>query len=115
MKGIGRQAERRGIKLTKENQEAAFQFPSHRPFFNRVLVDELGRIYVREAESILERSGEVRLDVFSGKGHYLYRLTIPFTPDLIHSGFLYDISISEDTGEVRIKRFKIRNWDQMED
>lgn len=113
MKGIERQAERRGIKLSRENLEAACQFPSHRPFFNRVLVDDLGRLYVREAESVLEQTGDAHLDVFSGEGYYLYRMVLPFTPELIHSGFLYDISTSEDTGEVRIKRFKIRNWNQM--
>lgn len=114
MSGIDKQAERRGIKLTRENLEAACQFPSHRPFFNRVLVDDRGRIYVREAASVFERSNEVHLDVFSGGGYYLYNLALPFTPDLIHKGFFFDISTSEETGEVRIKRFKVRNWDQME-
>jgi hypothetical protein len=112
--GIDSQAQRRGIKLTEENLEAACQFPSHRPFFNRMLVDEAGRIYVREAESILDRSGEVHLDVYSREGYYLYRLAIPFNPEFIRKGFMYDVSNSEETGEVRIKRFRIGNWDRME-
>jgi hypothetical protein len=114
LKGIDRQAERRGIKLTKENLEAACQFPSHRPFFNRILVDDEGRIYVRNAESVLEQSGKAHLDVFNRDGYYLYKLILDFTPDLIQGRCIYDISTSEDTGEVQIKRFRIRNWDRME-
>ncbi len=114
IKGIERQAERRGIKMTKDALDAACQFPSHRPFFNRILVDDEGRIYVRKAESILDGNGEIHLDVFNRDGYYIYNLVLPYTPDLIHRGFLYDISTSEETGEVRIKRLKIRNWNQME-
>jgi hypothetical protein len=114
IKGIDRQAEKRGIKLTKENLEAACQFPSHRPFFNRILVDDEGRIYIREARSVLDRSSELRINIFSQDGYYLYNLTLTFAPDLIQRGSMYDISTSEETGDVRILRFKIRNWDRME-
>jgi hypothetical protein len=79
------------------------------------LADDAGRVYVRNAKSVLERSGKVHLDVFGRDGYYLYNLVLDFMPDLIHRGFMYDMSTSEETGEVQIKRYKVRNWDLMED
>ena len=103
-----------GMQLTDDILEAACQFPPHRPFFNRILLDDAGRIYVRKAGSVLDRNVEVQLDIFNKDGLYLYRTSLPFTPDLIFRGYMYDVFTSQETGEVEVKRYTIKNWDQLE-
>ena len=112
--GIKKQTERRGIQITDDVLEAACQFPSHRPFFTRILLDDAGRIYVRRAGSVLDRNVETQLDIFSKNGLYLYRTSLPFAPNLIHNGNIYDVFTSQETGEVEIKRYQLKNWDQLE-
>jgi len=93
--------------------EEAVQFPPHRPFFNRVLTDERGRIYVRRVKPVHEEDETVEFDIFSRDGYYLYKTNLPFTPEIIKNGYFYDLYISEETGEVKIKRFKVKNWAQI--
>lgn len=113
MTGIESRAGERGIKLTRDVLEAACQFPAHRPFFQRILVDNKGRIYVRKALSVLDRDEGVLFDVFGKDGFYLYRLELPFSPEVIHMGNLYDVFTSAETGEVRIRRYSFKGWDQV--
>lgn len=107
--------ERRGRKPPREVVEASCQFPSHRPFFYGLALDDKGRIYVRKARSVLDESGQNELDVFSNDGHYLYKTFLSFNPEIIKNGRLYDIFTSEETGEVKIKRYKVKNWDQIQE
>jgi hypothetical protein len=62
---------------------------------------------------VTDESEEVEFDIFSKEGYYLYRAKLPFTPEVIKNGYFYDLYSSEETGEVRIKRYKVRNWDKM--
>ncbi|NVM56388.1 MAG: hypothetical protein HWN66_22005, partial [Candidatus Helarchaeota archaeon] len=52
-------------------------------------------------------------DVFSKDGYFIHRIRMGFLPELIKDGRLYDIDEDEDTGEELVKRFKIKNWDQI--
>jgi hypothetical protein len=88
----------------------AIKFPSHRPFFNKIVTDERGRIYVRRLGPVTDESEEVEFDIFSQEGHYLYKTKLPFTPEVIKNGYFYDHYSSEETGEVSIKRYKVKNW-----
>jgi len=106
--------EKRGIQISDEVLETACQFPPHRPFFNRILLDNAGRTYVRNARSVLDRNAGTQMDIFSRDGYYLYRASFPFAPDLIHAGYVYDVFTSDETGTVEIKRYRVKNWDQME-
>ena len=107
--------ERRGRKPPREVVEASCQFPPHRPFFYGMNVDDKGRIYIRKARSVLDESGQAELDIFSNDGYYLYKVFLSFNPEIIRNGLLYDIFTSEETGEVRIKRYKVKNWDQIKE
>ena len=107
--------ERRGRKPPRDVVEASCQFPPHRPFFYGMIVDDAGRIYIRKARSVLDESNRVELDIFSKDGYYLYKVFLSFNPEIIKDGFLYDIFTSEETGEVKIKRYRIKNWDQIEE
>lgn len=110
---IERHVSRRGRKFPKEIIEAACQFPPHRPFFDRILVDDKKRIYVRRVDSILDKSEVKRFDIFGDDGDYLYKANLPFTPEIIRQGFIYDINYSEESSEFSIKKYKIKNWEQL--
>lgn len=104
-------------KWTKKILKEALQFPDYRPFFNNILVDEIGRIYVARLESVLLKENKINnnvvFDIFNKEGYYLYQITIPFLPEIIKSGYLYKIDESDDSEDIKIKRFKIKNWIQM--
>jgi len=100
-------------KWPKGVVKEAVQFPSHRPYFSRIATDERGRIYVRRVKPAIDESEEVEFDIFSKEGYYLYKTRLPFTPEVIKNGYFYDHYSSEETGEVRIKRYKVKNWGQI--
>jgi len=92
-------------------------FPSHRPFFWSIEADDIGRIYVLQAPSILEKSEIGEFDVFGRDGSYLYQMRLPIGRKLRHEiikdGFVYMIREDEETGDITIIRYKIQNWDEM--
>jgi hypothetical protein len=104
---------RQGRKWPRDVVEEAANFPKYRPFFNRIISDDRGRIYVRKIKSVLEKSEPVEFDIFNRDGYHLYKASLPFTPELIRNGCLYDIYASEETGEVKIKRYRVKNWDKI--
>lgn len=93
--------------------EEAVQFPAHRPFFDRILIDDKERIYIKKVKPVLDETGNVEFDIFSRDGYYLYKTMLPFTPEIIENGYFYDLYNSEETGEVRIKRYKVINWNEI--
>jgi hypothetical protein len=85
-------------------------FPEKRPLFERLLSDDLGRIYALEIQPVLEPESPYRADVFSRDGVLLYRLSISVKPFLIKSGFLYEVRKDKDTDEFQVIRYRIKNW-----
>ncbi len=98
-----------------ENVRKAIQFPEHRPFYSAFLSDDRGRIYVYKLKSTLDEEKGIKCDVLSKDGYYLYRTTLQYWPELIKTSYLYTITSSEETGEERVKRFKILNWENIKD
>jgi len=103
----------RGQKLPDDVIEQACQFPAHRPFFSELAVDGQGRIYVRRIRSVFDEKETHEFDIFSPEGYYLYKTEIDFTPSLIENGFVYRIKSDEDSGTVKIIRYRVKNWNQM--
>lgn len=87
-------------------------FPKHKPHYGQILADG-NRIFVMENKSPQEQREVCCMDVFDIQGYYLYKCTFPVQPKLIKNGFVYMIDSSEETGDVRVKRYKIKNWDQI--
>ena len=87
-------------------------FPDHKPHFGKVLADGEW-IFVEHHKSPQDRSEVWSMDVFNSQGFYLHKCTFPLRPKLIKNGFAYLIETSEETGDVRVKRYKIKNWDQL--
>ncbi|MFX0136467.1 MAG: 6-bladed beta-propeller [Candidatus Hodarchaeota archaeon] len=99
--------------LSKKEKLKNINMPKNRPFFSKILIDDKERIWICKTKSVLVKSGEMRIDIFSCDGIYLYRVKIPYRPDIIKKGNVYSLIFSEDTGEMNIKRLKIKNWDKM--
>ena len=106
--------EERGRNLPEEVFQEV-RFPSHRPLFNHIMSDDKQRMYVRRLKSVLDKDEEIKFDIFGKDGHYLYKTRLPFTPRIIKNGFVYHVDSNEETGEIKIIKFKIKNWNQIEE
>jgi hypothetical protein len=93
--------------------EKMANLPHHRPFFDRIRVDDTGRIYVRLRKSVLDDSEKMDFDIFGKDGHYLYSTKLPFIPMSIRDGLMYHTTYSEETGKVKVLRYRIKNWELM--
>jgi hypothetical protein len=89
------------------------KLPDHKPFFYSLFTDSEGRIYAQRNNARLIETVEKTFDVFSEDGYYLYKTVCPLTSYAIKDGFFYTRIMNEDTGEVFVKRYKIKNWNQI--
>jgi hypothetical protein len=110
---IRKNAAKAGLGWSKSLIEKMANLPKHRPFFDRLLVDDEGRMYVRQRKPALDESREMAFDIFGNKGHYLHSTKLSFFPMCIRAGFLYHTTYSEETGEVKVIRYRIKNWDRL--
>ena len=72
--------------------------------------NEMTEMEIEQIEDV-----EKTFDVFSKDGYYLYKTVFPFAPFVIKDGFFYTRVVNEDTGEVFVKRFRIKNWEQIKE
>lgn len=122
-KEITKKERERIISLTRGNllkrgklvPEISIEFPRYAPYYYSIITDNLGRIYIRKNPSSREPNIDHEYDVFSKKGLYLYKIHLNSYPDVIKDGFLYTRIKNEETGEEQIKRYKIKNWEQIKD
>jgi hypothetical protein len=101
------------LGVSKEERSEVAVFPPHRPYFGRIVADDTGRIYVSRTPSVLDENKMKVFDVFSVDGIYLYRTQLPFWPEVIKAGSIYEIRTNEETGDIKIVRHKVKNWDQI--
>lgn len=99
-------------RYTKKRREL-IEFPETRPFFNKILSDNEGRIYVQRVQSPLDKKIKYEFDVFSREGYYIYKTSFPHEPRVIKDGCFYPYILNESTGVERIMRFEITNWNQI--
>jgi 6-bladed beta-propeller len=97
----------------EEKRNRTARYPEHRPFFYSIFTDSQGRVYARKNNPDQTEHLERRFDIFSKDGYYLYKATCLFHPYIIKNGFFYTQFVNEDTGEVFVKRMRIKNWDQI--
>jgi hypothetical protein len=103
----------RGFSAEEKGKYKKGKLPEHKPFFYDVFSDSEGRIYVqrnmvRKAEAV-----EKIFDIFSKDGYYLYKAVCQDTPWVIKDGYYYTRIANDETGEVFVKRYKIKNWDEI--
>ena len=98
-------------KALPDSEKKKIQFPPFRPFFNRIMCDSEGRIYVFKMKSVLEEKYPLEIDIFNNEGYFLYETLLSQKPYVIKKGYLYTSIISEETGDEVVKRYKIKNWE----
>lgn len=106
-----------GEKLSRSELKRAYIFPKFKPFFNEIFVDSKDRIYVRIPKSSLDKDKSIHYDLFSKEGYFLYRVKMPHFgfPKLIKNGHIYTHNRDSVTGYIQIKRYKIKNWEQIKE
>jgi hypothetical protein len=113
VKGIRNHLAQRDQKWPEDVIMEACQFPDHRPFFSGITADDHGRIYVHRGKSVLDEDEIQTFDIFSADGVYLYRTELDFVPQVVKNGFLYRIKSDEDTGDLKVIRYRIKNWNEI--
>jgi hypothetical protein len=81
-------------------------FPKHRPFFQGLLSDEKGRIYVIRTKSIKDKDKKGRtIDVLNKNENFLFRCSLPCMPLQIKNGSIYYVSkIKGKPSQLRVLR-----------
>ena len=105
--------EERGTPWPKGVVEEGANFAKYRPFYNRILKDDKGNIFVRKLKSVFDEEKSEEFDIFNPEGYYLYKTKLPFTPNIIKAGYIYHVHTDEGTGEIRLIRYMIKNWDAL--
>jgi hypothetical protein len=94
-----------------ENQKL---LPEFWPFFDALLADDEGRIYVQRTKTILDENPGTVFDIFNREGFYLYRATA--TEDVclvIADGFLYSRKYNREKECDQVFRYRIKNWAEL--
>jgi hypothetical protein len=89
------------------------RLPEYKPYFFALFSDSAGRIYAQRNNARKADPTEKEFDIFSKDGYYLYKTICQHTPYVIKDGYYYTRIQNDDTGEVFVKRFKIKNWEQI--
>jgi hypothetical protein len=110
---LAKSAANSGLEWPKNIVEKMANIPKHRPFFDRIKTDDQGRIYVRRRKSVLDDNLDMDFDIFGGDGYYLYATKLPFVPLSIKNGYMYHTTYEEENGEVKVIRYRIKNWDRL--
>jgi hypothetical protein len=113
VKGIRNHMAQRNTQWPEDVIMEACQFPDHRPFFSGITADDQGRIYVHKGKSVLDEDEIQTFDIFSADGVYLYQTQLDFIPEAVKNGFLYRIESDEDTGMIKVIRYRIKNWEEI--
>jgi hypothetical protein len=106
-------------RISKKELENAISLPDHAPYFSGLCCDDEGRIYVRRFKAVFSNPGErlntpADYDVFDSRGLFVYRMTLPFMSDfVIKKGFLYRITLDDESGVFQVLRCRIRNYGDM--
>jgi hypothetical protein len=100
-------------KLNRNEVKKGYVFPKNKPFFQRLMLDNEGRIYVERFKLYDPEDRSRVYDLFSEEGYFIYRVKMPLPPSIIRKGSIYRIEPDRDTGYIKVKRYKIINWEQI--
>lgn len=102
------------ITLSESKVAKKYKFPDFKPLVTSILTDDLGNIYVFKFDREFIEKKELKYDFFNKEGFYLYRVNIPsIISFFIKNGCVYSTEYDRETGYARIKRYRIKNWDQI--
>ncbi len=113
---IKKDESRHKFPADQRNRLKKYNFGEFQPFFYLIFTDSKERIYVQTNKTWGEDEvKEKKVDIFSKNGYYLYKTSLPKQTYVIKNGFVYAHIIDEDEGLEMVKRFKIKNWDQIKE
>jgi len=103
-----------------EYKRIKFPVPEFKPYFFSIFSDTEGRIYVQRNKTEVGIRGygpidtaKKEVDILSPDGYFLYRSSLPPNTSIIKNGYLYTRELDEDEGMEYVKRYKIKNWEQI--
>jgi hypothetical protein len=102
------------------NEKADFKkipVPKQKPYFFSILTDSDGRIYVQRnlgatGRGIVDREN-LRVDVFDREGRFIFKTSLPPNTKILRDGRLYAYAVDEEKGMEYVKRYKIKNWQDL--
>ena len=107
-------AERSGKKLSKNELKKKYPFPKYKPYFTNLRTDDLGNIYVLKLTRDMLKTKMLECDLFNNNGYYIFKIKFPsIVPMVIRNGFIYEVRADRETGYLRIKRYKVTNWNKI--
>jgi len=104
-----------GHKFSKGEIKKALKFPEYKPFFNRLITDDKSRIYVGRIKSHADNDKNLSFDLYNKDGYFLHKIKIGIPPIVIKNGYIYSLSIDRETGYIKIKRYRIKNWKRIKE
>jgi hypothetical protein len=89
-------------------------YPKHLPFFNSIVVDDKGRLFVKTLENFV--SGRSVYDVFDAQGIYVARLELPGDEEIaaVKNRKIYTLVKENDKGIPVVKRYRLVGGDWLE-
>jgi hypothetical protein len=99
--------------LSIDEIRKAYAFPQYKSFYAILLSDENGNVFVFRIPPLNRMPTETEFDLFNSEGYYLYRIKMATLPRVIRNGYAYREKWDSDNEFFRIKRYKIKNWDQI--
>jgi len=103
-------------KFSRSKIMEAYDFPEHKPFFIGIINDDKNNIYLLKDDS----EDYVDFDMFNRQGYFLNKIRIPLRisrpyhlRSKLKDGNFYTLKSNPETGNLRIIRYKIKNWDQL--
>lgn len=100
----------------EKREHSKYSLPEPKPYFYGILVDSEGRIYVQRNNCYGSIKVEVKnkiVDVFSKDGYYLFKTELPANTRVIRNGLIYCFERNEEEGSEYIKRYRIKDWNQL--
>jgi hypothetical protein len=104
-----------GQKFSKGEIKKSLKFPEYKSFFNKLIIDDLSRIYVGRIKSRLDNDKNLSFDLYNKDGYFLHKIKIGIPPVVIKNGYIYSLSIDRETGYIKIKRYRIKNWERIKE
>jgi len=101
-----------GLYPKQKSKRRSFLNP--RLFYTFIHADDKSHTYIRKRPS-KEIEANLVFDLFNKEAYYLYEVESACFPLKTKNGYLYTVKADPNTGYYRIKRYKVRNWDQLKE
>ena len=103
----------RGDKRNEQDIRKRTFFSTYKPFFDKILADEDGCIFVRRYRIWSIKDKDIIYDFFNEKSKYLYELKVDKDPLVIRNGYLYTSEYDKTEECFKLIRYKIINWNKI--